>query len=380
MASPLSPQTITCKAAVAWGPGEPMRIEEVQVAPPQPMEVRIKVVATSICRSDLTLWESRGHIPIFPRIFGHEATGIVESVGEGVTDLREGDHVLTVFQGECKKCRHCKSDKSNACETLGIERNGLMHSDKKTRFSINGKPIYHFVAVSSFSEYTVVHSECIVKLSPDVPLGKISVLGCGVSTGFGAAWKIANVGKGSTVVIFGLGAVGLAVAQGAKLRGASRIIGVDINPDKFERGKAFGVTEFINPNDYKQPTQEVVKEITTGGADYCFECVGNVELMRAALESCCDGWGMAVLIGVPSGKMELSAHYGPLLNGRTLKGTLLGGWKTRSELPMLVEMYMKKEIQIDEYVTHEFPLADINKAYQLMKEGKCLRCVLHVGN
>jgi len=301
-------------------------------------------------------------------------------VGEGVTDLREGDHVLTVFQGECKKCRHCKSDKSNACETLGIERNGLMHSDKKTRFSINGKPIYHFVAVSSFSEYTVVHSECIVKLSPDVPLGKISVLGCGVSTGFGAAWKIANVGKGSTVVIFGLGAVGLAVAQGAKLRGASRIIGVDINPDKFERGKAFGVTEFINPNDYKQPTQEVVKEITTGGADYCFECVGNVELMRAAIESCCDGWGMAVLIGVPSGKMELSAHYGPLLNGRTLKGTLLGGWKTRSELPMLVEMYMKKEIQIDEYVTHEFPLADINKAYQLMKEGKCLRCVLHVGN
>lgn len=375
-----SPQTITCKAAVAWGPGEPLSIEEVELAPPQPMEVRIKVVSTSLCRSDITFWESRGHIPIFPRIFGHEATGIIESVGEGVTDLHEGDHILTVFTGECKKCRHCKSDKSNMCETLRMERKGLMQSDQKTRFSINGKPIYHFCAVSSFSEYTVLHSGCAIKLSPNVPLGKISVLGCGVAAGLGAAWKVADVGKGSTVVIFGLGTVGLAVAQGAKLRGASRIIGVDINPDKFEMGKVFGITEFINPNDYKQPTQEVIKDRTAGGTDYSFECVGDVGVIRTALESCCDGWGMAVIIGVPSGQMELSAHYGPLLSGRTLKGTLLGGWKPKSELPMLIDMYMKKEIQIDEYVTHELPFSDINKAYQLMREGKCLRCVIHVGN
>ncbi|XP_057847928.2 alcohol dehydrogenase-like 6 [Cryptomeria japonica] len=380
MASKKLPQSITCKAAVAWGPGEPLKMEEVQVAPPQPLEVRIKVVSTSLCRSDITFSEAQGHIPLFPRIFGHEATGIIESVGEDVIDLHEGDHVLTVFTGECKECMHCKSDKSNMCETLRMERKGVMHSDQKTRFSINGKPIYHFCAVSSFSEYTVVHSGCIVKLSSDVPLGKICVLGCGVATGFGAAWKVANIETGSTVVIFGLGTVGLSVAQGAKLRGASRIIGVDINPEKHERGKAFGITEFINPNDYKQPIQQVLKEITAGGADYCFECVGNVDVIRIALESCCDGWGMAVVVGVPSGKMELSAHYGPLLSGRTLKGTLLGGWKPRSELPILVDMYMKKEIQVDEYVTHELPFSEINKAYDLMREGKCLRCVMHVLN
>ncbi|KAH9312170.1 hypothetical protein KI387_027205, partial [Taxus chinensis] len=328
--------------AVAWGPGEPLKMEEVEVAPPQPLEVRIKVVSTSLCRSDITFSQAQGQIPIFPRIFGHEATGIIESVGEGVTDLHEGDHVLTVFTGECKQCRHCKSDKSNMCETLRMERKGVMHSDQRTRFSIKGKPIYHFCAVSSFSEYTVVHSGCIVKLSSDVPLGKISVLSCGVATGFGAAWKVANIEKGSTVVIFGLGTVGLSVAQGAKLRGASRIIGVDINPEKGAMGKAFGVTEFINPSDYKQPIPQVLKEITGGGADYCFECVGNVDVIRTALESCCDGWGMAVVAGVPSGKMELSAHYGSLLSGRTLKGTLLGGWKPRSELPVLVDMYLKK--------------------------------------
>uniref|UniRef100_A0A0D6QVD7 Enoyl reductase (ER) domain-containing protein n=1 Tax=Araucaria cunninghamii TaxID=56994 RepID=A0A0D6QVD7_ARACU len=375
-----SPQTLTCKAAVAWGPGEPLKMEEVEVAPPQRQEVRIKVMYTSICRSDITFWEAKGQLPIFPRIFGHEATGIIESIGEGVTDLCVGDHVLTIFTGECRECRHCKSDKSNMCQTLGMERKGLMHSDQKTRFSINGKPIYHFCAVSSFSEYTVVHSGCIVKLSSDVPLGKICVLGCGVATGFGAAWKVANINKGSTVAIFGLGTVGLAVAQGAKLRGASRIIGVDINPDKHDTGKAFGVTEFINPNDYKQPIQQVIKEITAGGADYSFECVGDVEVIRTALESCCDGWGMAIIVGVPRSKMEFSAHYGTLLSGRTLKGTLLGGWKPKSDLPLLVDMYLRKEIQIDEYVTHELPFSKINEAYTMMREGKCLRCVMLVGN
>ncbi|KAL2576967.1 hypothetical protein AAZV13_16G104900 [Glycine max] len=328
-----TPQVITCKAAVAWGAGEALVIEEVEVSPPQPMEIRIKVVSTSLCRSDLSAWESHA---IFPRIFGHEASGIVESVGQGVTEFKEGDHVLTVFIGECISCRQM----------------GLMHSDQKTRFSVKGEPVYDYCAVSSFSEYTVVHSGCAVKLSPLAPLEKICLLSCGVAAGLGAAWNVADVSKGSTVVIFGLGTVGLSVAQASKLRGASRIIGVDNNPQKCEN--AFGVTEVV------------IKCITDGRADFSFEC------------SCCDGWGLTVTLGVPKVKLEMSARYGLLLMGRTLKGSLFWGWKPKSDLPSLVKKYLNKEIQIDDYITHNLPFDDINKAFNLMKEGKCQRCVIHM--
>ncbi|KAK2990873.1 hypothetical protein RJ640_001973 [Escallonia rubra] len=380
---------ITCKAAVAWGAGEALVMEEVQVSPPQPMEIRLKVVCTSLCRSDITSWLAQAQPPIFPRIFGHEASGIVESVGQGVTEFEEGDHVLTLFIGECKRCRHCTSGKSNICQVLGLERRGVMHSDQETRFSIKGKPIYHYCAVSSFSEYTVVHSGCAVKVSSIAPLEKVCLLSCGVAAGLGAAWKVADVSEGSTVVIFGLGTVGLSVAQGAKMRGASRIIGVDTNPEKSEKAKAFGITDFINPNDCNEPIQQVIKNITDGGADYSFECIGDTGMITTALQSCCDGWGLAVTLGVPNTKPEIAAHYGLFLSGRTLRGSLLGGWKPKSDLPHLVDMYLREviddlivpqELQIDEFITHNLPFEEINKAFDLMTAGKCLRCVIHMPN
>nr|KYP61705.1 Alcohol dehydrogenase-like 6 [Cajanus cajan] len=348
MSSSTSHQVITCKAAVAWGAGEPLVMEEVQVSPPQQMEIRIKVVSTSLCRSDLSAWESHA---IFPRIFGHEASGIVESVGLGVTEFKEGDHVLTVFIGECMACRQCTSGKSNICQVLGLERRGLMHSDQKTRFSVKGKPVYHYCAVSSFSEYTVVHSGCAVKVSPLAPLEKICLLSCGVAAGLGAAWNVADVSKGSTVVIFGLGTVGLSivsslalsrVAQAARLRGASRIIGVDNNPQKCENAKAFGVTEVVDPNSCKEPIAQVIKRITDGGADFSFECVGDTDMITTALQSCCD----------------LQALYSLYLYS--------------------ILSFLALEIQIDDYITHNLPFDDINKAFNLMKEGKCLRCVIHM--
>lgn len=369
------PNVITCKAMVSWEAGKELVMEEVQLSPPLPYEIRLKVVSTSLCRSDISAWESQA---IFPRIFGHEASGIVESVGEGVIEFVEGDHVLTVFTGECKICKHCASGKSNMCQVLGLERRGVMHSDQTTRFSIKGKPIFHYCAVSSFSEYTVVHSGCAVKISPHAPLEKICLLSCGVAAGLGAAWNVADITKGTTVAIFGLGTVGLAVAQGAKLRGASQIIGVETNPEKYEKAKAFGVTEFLNPKDCKEPIQQVIKRITNGGTDYSFECIGDTGMVATALQSCCDGWGLTVTLGVPKINPEISAHYSAFLSGRTLKGSLFGGWKPKSDLPSLVEKYMNEEIQIDEFITHNLPFEEINKAFSLMREGKCLRSVIHM--
>ncbi|GAB4842680.1 hypothetical protein Ancab_012656 [Ancistrocladus abbreviatus] len=378
---PLSaPQVIICRAAVAWGPGEELVMEEVEVSPPQPMEIRIKVVSTSLCRSDITAWQSQAPTLVFPRIFGHEASGIVESVGEGITEFQEGDHILTLFIGECMTCKHCCSSKSNMCQVLGLERRGVMHSDQKTRFSIRGKPVYHYCAVSSFSEYTVVHSGCAVKVRPDAPLEKICLLSCGVAAGLGAAWKVANITKQSTVVIFGLGTVGLSVAQGAKLRGASKIIGVDLNSEKCEKAMAFGITDFVNPNDHDEPVQQVIKQMTDGGVDYAFECIGDIGMITTALQSCCDGWGLTVTLGVPKLKSEISAHYALFLSGKTLRGSLFGGWKPKSDVPKLVDMYLRKEIQVDEFITHNLAFAEINKAFNLMIEGKCLRCVIHMPN
>ncbi|KAF8036007.1 hypothetical protein BT93_C1895 [Corymbia citriodora subsp. variegata] len=281
-------------------------------------------------------------------------------MGEGVTEFKEGDHVLTLFIGECQRCRHCTSNKSNMCRALGLERSGVMHSDRKTRFSIKGNPVYHYCAVSSFSEYTVVHSGCAAKVSPKAPLEKICILSCGVAT------------------VFGLGTVGLSVVQGAKIRGASRVIGVDINPEKGEKAKDFGVDMYLNPKDYDEPIHEVIKRITDGGADYSFECAGDTRATTTALQSCCDGWGLTVTLGVPKAKPEITAHYGLLLTGRTLRGSLFGGWRPKSDIPSLVDKYLNKEIRVDEFVTHNLQLEDINKAFELMREGKCLRCVLHM--
>ncbi|KAK7838101.1 alcohol dehydrogenase [Quercus suber] len=372
-------QVIRCKAAVAWEAGKPLVMEEVEVAPPQAMEVRLKILFTSVCRSDVCFWEAKGQTPLFPRIFGHEAGGIVESVGEGVTDLKPGDHVLPVFTGECKECRHCKSEESNMCDLLRTNTDrGVMLNDGKSRFSINRQPIYHFVGTSTFSEYTVVHVGCVAKINPAAPLDKVCVLSCGISTGLGATLNVAKPKKGSTVAVFGLGAVGLAAAEGARISGASRIIGIDLNAKRFDEAKKFGVTEFVNPKDHDKPVQEVLAEMTNGGVDRSIECTGSINAMISAFECVHDGWGVAVLVGVPSKDDAFKTHPVNILNGRTIKGTFFGNYKPRSDLPSVVEKYMNKELELEKFITHEVSFSEINKAFEYMLRGDGLRCIIRM--
>ncbi|XP_058188927.1 alcohol dehydrogenase 3-like isoform X2 [Rhododendron vialii] len=343
------------------------------------MEVRMKILFTSLCHTDVWFWEAKGQNPLFPRIFGHEAGGIVESVGEGVTELAPGDHVLPVFTGECKECAHCKSEVSNMCDPLRINTDrGVMIHDGESRFSINGKPIYHFVGTSTFSEYTVVHVGCVVKINPLAPLDKVCVLSCGISTGFGATVNVAKPTKGSTVAVFGLGAVGLAAAEGARVSGASRIIGVDLHPNKFQLAKQFGVTEFVNPKDYTKPVQEVIVEMTQGGVDRSIECTGHTDCMISAFECVHDGWGVAVIVGVPSKDAVFKTHPINFLNERTLKGTFFGNYKPRSDIPAVVEKYMNKELELEKFITHQVPFSEINKAFDYMLKGESIRCIIRM--
>uniref|UniRef100_A0A0E0K6U2 S-(hydroxymethyl)glutathione dehydrogenase n=1 Tax=Oryza punctata TaxID=4537 RepID=A0A0E0K6U2_ORYPU len=381
MASSTQGQVITCKvvgaAAVAWEANKPMTIEDVQVAPPQAGEVRVKILFTALCHTDHYTWSGKDPEGLFPCILGHEAAGIVESVGEGVTEVQPGDHVIPCYQAECRECKFCKSGKTNLCgKVRGATGVGVMMNDRKSRFSINGKPIYHFMGTSTFSQYTVVHDVSVAKINPQAPLDKVCLLGCGVSTGLGAVWNTAKVEAGSIVAIFGLGTVGLAVAEGAKSAGASRIIGIDIDSKKFDVAKNFGVTEFVNPKDHDKPIQQVIVDLTDGGVDYSFECIGNVSVMRSALECCHKGWGTSVIVGVAASGQEISTRPFQLVTGRVWKGTAFGGFKSRSQVPWLVEKYLNKEIKVDEYVTHSMNLSDINKAFDLLHEGGCLRCVL----
>ncbi|CAL9766542.1 unnamed protein product [Musa acuminata subsp. burmannicoides] len=370
-------QVIKCRAAVSWEAGKPLVIEEVEVAPPKAMEVRLKILYTSLCHTDVYFWEAKGQTPVFPRIFGHEAGGIVESVGEGVTDLAPGDHVLPIFTGECRECAHCKSEDSNMCDLLRINTDrGVMISDGQSRFSINGKPIYHFLGTSTFSEYTVLHVGCVAKINPAAPLDKVCVISCGISTGYGATVNVARPPKGSTVAVFGLGAVGLAAR--ARASGASRIIGVDLNPKRFEEAKKFGVTEFVNPADHKKPVQEVLAEMTNGGVDRSVECTGNINAMISAFECVHDGWGVAVLVGVPHKDAEFKTHPMNFLNERTLKGTFFGNYKPRTDIPGVVEKYMNKELELDKFITHSVPFSEINKAFDLMLKGESLRCIIQM--
>jgi alcohol dehydrogenase class-P len=314
---------------------------------------------------------------LFPRILGHEAGGIVESVGEGVTSLKPGDHVLPVFTGECGECAHCKSEESNMCDLLRINTDrGVMLADGKSRFSINGQPIYHFVGTSTFSEYTVIHEGCLAKVNPEAPLDKICVLSCGISTGFGATVNVAKPKKGQSVAVFGLGAVGLAACEGARVAGASRIIGIDLNPNRFEEAKKFGCTEFLNPKDYDRPIQQVISELTNGGVDRSVECTGHIDAMISAFESVHDGWGVAVLVGVPHKDAVFKTHPMNFLNERTLKGTFYGNYKPRSDIPGVVELYMKKELELEKFCTHRISFKDINKAFDLMLSGQGIRCII----
>lgn len=368
---------IICNAAIAWEAGKPLVIEKVEVAPPKAMEVRVKIKYTSLCHTDLYFWEAKDQTPLFPRIFGHEAAGIVESVGEGVTDLKKGDHVLPVFTGECRECAHCKSEESNMCDLLRINTDrGVMLSDGKSRFTARGTPINHFLGTSTFSQYTVVHVGCLAKVDPSAPLDKICVLSCGISTGLGATLNVAKPKKGSTVAIFGLGAVGLGAAEGARIAGASRIIGIDMNPSRFEEARKFGVNEFLNPKDYDKPIQEVIAEKTNGGVDRSVECTGNINAMISAFECIHDGWGVAVLVGVPNKDANFMTKPINVLNERTLKGTFFGNYKPRSDLPSVVDLYMRKELEVEKFITHRVTFSEINKAFDLMLKGEGLRCII----
>ncbi|XP_054718746.1 alcohol dehydrogenase class-3-like [Uloborus diversus] len=369
-------KTIQCKAAVAWEPKKPLSIETVEVAPPKAGEVRIKVLATGICHTDAYTLDGLDPEGLFPCILGHEGGGIVESVGEGVSSVKAGDHVIPLYIPQCGECKFCKSPKTNLCSKIRNTQGKGVMPDGTSRFTCKGQNVYHFMGTSTFSEYTVVAEISVTKVNESAPLDKVCLLGCGIPTGYGAALNTANVEPNSTVAIWGLGAVGLAVAMGCRERGASRIIGVDINPEKFEIAKKFGCTEFVNPKDHDKPIQDVLIELTDGGLDYTFECIGNVATMRAALESCHKGWGQSIIIGVAGAGQEISTRPFQLVTGRVWKGSAFGGWKSRESVPKLVEQYMNKKLMLDEFATHKFSLNEINEAFHLMHAGKSLRSVV----
>ncbi|XP_066305207.1 alcohol dehydrogenase class-3-like [Branchiostoma lanceolatum] len=368
---------ITCRAAVAWEAKKPLVIETIEVAPPRAHEVRIKVLATGVCHTDaytLDGFDSEGKFPV---VLGHEGGGVVESVGEGVSGFKPGDHVIPLYVPQCKECKFCKSPKTNLCQKIRVTQGQGVMPDGSTRFTCKGQTVFHFMGTSTFSEYTVVADISLCKVTESAPLDKVCLLGCGISTGYGAALNTAKVESGSTVAVWGLGAVGLAVIMGAKVAGASRIIGVDINPDKAEIAKKFGMTEFVNPKDHDKPIQQVLVELTDGGLDFTFECIGNVHTMRAALESSHKGWGTSVIIGVAAAGQEISTRPFQLVTGRVWKGTAFGGWKSVDSVPKLVEEYQSGKIQVDEFISHNFPLDKINDSFHLMHAGESIRSVVH---
>lgn len=371
-------QVIKCKAAVAWEMGKPMTIEEIEVAPPKAKEIRIKVIATGLCHSDLSGWKGILAQRKFPCILGHEASGVVESVGEGVTSVKEGDHVLSSFLSQCHECFMCKSPDTNLCIKFveSLKANGTL-ADGTTRLSCKGKTIYHFISCSTFSEYTVLPDGFFTKIRKDAPMDKICLLSCGVTTGYGAPIKVTKVTPGSTCAVFGLGAVGLGAVMGCKRQGAGRIFGVDINNDKKEVAKIFGVTEFVNPNEHQKPIDQVLMEKTQQvGCDYTFECIGNLGVIQSALNASRLGEGKCVVIGAPPSGNTIAVDPMQLLFGKVLTGCFFGGLKP-SEIPALVDDYMNKKIILDELITHRLPIEDINKAFDSLSQGKTLKTVMH---
>jgi len=370
-------QSIKCKAAIAWGPGQPLSIEEVEVMPPQAGEVRVRIVATGVCHTDAFTLSGEDPEGVFPCILGHEGGGIVESIGEGVTSVKVGDHVIPLYTPECGECKFCKSGKTNLCQKIRATQGKGLMPDGTTRFSKDGQPIYHYMGTSTFSEYTVLPEISIAKVDPAAPLEEVCLLGCGVTTGIGAVMNTAKVKEGESVAIFGLGGIGLSAVIGARLAKAGRIIAIDINESKFELARKLGATDCINPNDYDKPIQEVIVELTDGGVDFSFECIGNVKVMRAALECCHKGWGESVIIGVAGAGQEISTRPFQLVTGRVWRGSAFGGVRGRSELPSYVQRYMQGEFRLDDFITHTMPLEQINEAFELMHEGKSIRTVIH---
>jgi S-(hydroxymethyl)glutathione dehydrogenase/alcohol dehydrogenase len=364
------------RAAVAWGAGKPLSIEEVQVDGPKAGEVLVKIVATGVCHTDAFTLSGKDPEGMFPVILGHEGGGIVQEVGAGVKSVKAGDHVIPLYTPECGECKFCKSGKTNLCQKIRATQGKGVMPDGTTRFSLQGKPVLHYMGTSTFSEYTVLPEISLAKINPQAPLDKVCLLGCGITTGIGAVLNTAKVTPGSSVAVFGLGGIGLSVVQGAVMAKASRIIAVDTNEDKFSMAKALGATDCINPKDHDGPVQQVIVDLTDGGVDYSFECIGNVNVMRSALECCHKGWGESVIIGVAGAGEEIRTRPFQLVTGRVWRGSAFGGVKGRSQLPGFVERYLHGEIKIDEMISEVLPLEDINKAFDLMHEGKVIRSVI----
>lgn len=364
------------RAAVAFAPNNPLEIVEIDVAPPQKGEVLIKITHSGVCHTDAFTLSGQDPEGLFPVVLGHEGAGVVIEIGEGVSSVAVGDHVIPLYTAECGQCDFCRSGKTNLCIAVRETQGKGVMPDGTSRFSYQGQPLYHYMGCSTFSEYTVVAEVSLAKINPKANHEQVCLLGCGVTTGIGAVHNTAKVQAGDSVAIFGLGGIGLAAVQGARQAKAARIIAIDTNPEKFELARQFGATDCLNPDDYDKPIQQVILDMTKWGVDHTFECIGNVNVMRAALESAHRGWGQSVIIGVAGAGQEISTRPFQLVTGRVWKGTAFGGVKGRSQLPMMVEQAISGDIELAPFVTHRMPLHKINQAFDLMHQGKSIRTVI----
>lgn len=363
------------RAAVAYEAGKPLQIEEIELAGPREGEVLVEIHATGVCHTDAFTLSGEDPEGIFPSVLGHEGAGVVVEVGSGVTSVGPGDHVIPLYTPECRQCKFCQSGKTNLCQAIRATQGRGLMPDETSRFSVGTETVFHYMGTSTFSNFTVLPEIALAKIRKDAPFDKVCYIGCGVTTGLGAVINTAKVEPGANVAVFGLGGIGLNVIQGAKLVGADRIIGVDINPAKRELAEKFGMTDFINPSDTENVVQEIV-DLTDGGVDYSFECIGIVEVMRQALECCHKGWGESIIIGVAGAGQEISTKPFQLVTGRVWRGTAFGGARGRTEVPKIVDWYMNGKINIDDLITHTMPLEQINEAFDLMHEGKSIRSVV----
>jgi S-(hydroxymethyl)glutathione dehydrogenase/alcohol dehydrogenase len=364
------------KAAIAWEPGKPLSIETVQLEGPRAGEVLVEIKATGVCHTDAYTLSGADPEGLFPAILGHEGAGIVVEVGEGVTSLQQGDHVIPLYVPECRQCDYCLSFKTNLCQAIRLTQGRGMMPDGTSRFSYQGKKLHHYMGTSTFASHTVVPEIALAKIRKDAPFEKVCYIGCGVTTGIGAVINTAKVEAGATVVVFGLGGIGLNVIQGAKMVGASMIVGVDLNPAKKALAEKFGMTHFVNPKEVEGDLVSYLVDLTKGGADYSFECIGNVKVMRQALECCHKGWGVSVIVGVAGAGEEIATRPFQLVTGRVWKGTAFGGARGRTDVPTIVDWYMNEQINIDDLITHVMPLEKINDAFELMHKGESIRSVI----
>src|ERR671917_695421 len=365
------------KAAIAFGAGEPLKVETVQLEGPKAGEVLVDIKSTGVCHTDEYTRSGADPEGLFPSVLGHEGAGVVVEVGEGVTSVAVGDHVIPLYTPECRECEYCLNPKTNLCVAIrSTQGQGLM-PDGTTRLSLNGEPLYHYMGTSTFASHAVLPEIAVAKIREDAPFEKVCYIGCGVTTGIGAVIYTASVEPGANVVVFGLGGIGLNVIQGARMVGADKIIGVDINPAKVEMAKKFGMTDFINPNEVgTDKVVQAIVDLTGGGADFSFDATGNVNVMRQALECCHRGWGESIIIGVAEAGKEISTRPFQLVTGRVWKGTAFGGARGRTDVPKIVDWYMEGKINIDDLITHTMPLEDINKAFDLMHAGESIRSVV----